>query len=261
MRQVTPKKRYGQHFLTDHQIAEKIAGSLTGHGGYKTLLEVGPGEGMLTRYLIEKSAFDFFTVEVEREAIAAITARFPSLGNRLIACDFLKFDYALLPPGPVGLVGNFPYNISGRILFNVFENRDRITEVVGMFQKEVAERVATMPGSKVYGILSVLLQAFYSVKILFSVGNHAFDPPPKVQSAVLRLKRNERTSLGCDDAFFAKVVKTAFNQRRKTLRNGLRPLMPAGGLSSPLLDKRAEQLGVDEFIELTLLLSSRSDGL
>lgn len=255
MEKLHPKKRYGQHFLTDHHIAEKIASSLSHHGNYSFVLEIGPGGGMLTQYLIKDTRFALYAVEVEREASAVMEKKFPELSSRLIRGDFMKLSENDIPEGNYAIAGNFPYNISGRILFRVFETRDRVSEVVGMFQKEVADRIACKPGSRTYGILSVLIQAFYDVEVLFTVGSHAFNPPPKVTSAVIRLKRNNRISLPCDEQLFTNVVKTGFNQRRKTLRNALKPIIQNKVIDSSLLNKRAEALDADGFAELTRLIS------
>jgi 16S rRNA (adenine1518-N6/adenine1519-N6)-dimethyltransferase len=251
---VRPKKHLGQHFLRDHNIAAKIAGSLTLHGGYHQLLEIGPGTGVLTQFLLQQEALETWVIEIDQESVAALQSKFPALFPRIIEGDFLTFTPPQEMVAPFAIIGNFPYNISSQILFRVLEWRDKVPEIVGMFQKEVAVRVASAPGSKDYGILSVLLQAWYDIELLFSVPPGVFQPPPKVQSAVIRLKRNNVQTLSCNEALFVKVVKAGFNQRRKTLRNSLKPL----GLSCKepdhlLLEKRAEALSVKDFVTLTNL--------
>ena len=253
MNQVKAKKQLGQHFLTDESIAERIACSLTGRS--RCLLEIGPGMGVLTKYLIGDERYRFAAIELDRESVDYLAVHYPEL--RVIEGDFLRLDLASLFSASdlsdgISIIGNFPYNISSQILFRVFEHRDMVPEVVGMFQKEVAERVAAGPGNKTYGILSVLLSAFYNIEYLFTVHEHVFNPPPKVKSAVIRLTRNDVTSLECDERLFVKVVKAGFNQRRKTLRNALRSAdLPLDAVNEVFLGKRAEQLTVDEFIQLT----------
>jgi 16S rRNA (adenine1518-N6/adenine1519-N6)-dimethyltransferase len=253
---VRPKKHLGQHFLRDHNIAAKIAAGLTMHGDYRQVLEIGPGTGVLTQFLLKDSRFETRVIEIDKESVAALRSEYPDLGDRLIEGDFLKAGEDLMPEGNFAVIGNFPYNISSQILFRVLEWRDRIPEVTGMFQKEVALRIASGPRNKDYGILSVLLQAWYDIEYLFSVPPTVFVPPPKVQSGVIRLKRNNTVKLDCDEALFIRVVKTGFNQRRKTLRNALKPLgIECKDPSSPLLDLRAEALNVAEFTSLTQLFS------
>ena len=258
-RSVRPKKHLGQHFLLDDSISQRIVESLTGHGGYQHVLEIGPGTGALTQFLAQGSWFEVSCIEADSEAVEYLSTKYPGLS--LIKGDFLNMGLTDLPPfhkGRAGVIGNFPYNISSQILFKVYGHRDLIPEVVGMFQKEVAERIATGPGSKTYGIISVLLQAFYDIEYLFTVPPEAFHPPPRVNSGVIRLQRNATTELGCDEKFFKTVVKTAFNQRRKTLRNALRPLLSDLDRIDPeILGKRAEQLSVTEFITLTSALQPR----
>ncbi|MBR1928049.1 MAG: 16S rRNA (adenine(1518)-N(6)/adenine(1519)-N(6))-dimethyltransferase RsmA [Bacteroidales bacterium] len=279
--EVRAKKSLGQHFLTDQDIARRIVDSLQG----SPVLEVGPGMGVLTRYLIPRMAdvtgHQLKAVEIDKESVAYLRRHFPELGDGLIEGDFLKMDLATVFPGQFSIIGNFPYNISSQIFFKIIDNRDLVPEVVCMIQKEVAERIAEKPGTKTYGILSVFLQAWYDIEYLFTVGSGAFNPPPKVQSAVIRLTRNSRTELGCDEKLFKTVVKTAFGQRRKTLRNSLKPLVASrssGGprppqddndasgtchserseespLSDPVFDLRPERLSVEDFIDLTLRLS------
>ncbi len=249
---VRAKKHLGQHFLKDENIARKIAESLSGHGNYKQVLEIGPGTGMLTKYLLENKAIDVSVVEVDRESVEFLKLNFPQLKGKIIEGDFLRLNIDL---ERYAIIGNFPYNISSQIFFNVLEHRNQIPEVVCMIQREVAMRIASPPGSKEYGILSVLLSAFYDIEYLFTVNETVFVPPPKVKSGVIRLTRNNTEALDCNEKEFFMVVKTAFNQRRKTLRNALKSLTFAPVAESKLFDKRAEQLSVAEFVELTKLLS------
>lgn len=251
---VKPKKHLGQHFLKDPNIAAKIARSLSGVD-YTRLLEIGPGTGALTRHLLALPDMAVHCLELDTESVEFLenSPEFPDL--KVHFADFLKEDLSQFIEAPYALIGNFPYNISSQILFKMLEERNDIPELVGMFQKEVAERVAEKPGSKTYGILSVLIQAWYDVEMLFTVSPQVFDPPPKVKSAVIRLKRNSTQQLACDEALFRKVVKTAFNQRRKTLRNSLKTMRPEGlDTSSPIWNERPEQLGVEQFVELTKML-------
>ena len=246
--EVHAKKFLGQHFLKDENIARQIADSLTATTPH--VLEIGPGMGVLTKYLYNKEGLDFHAIEIDRESVAYLHEHYPTL--HVIEGDFLALDLSTLFSEPFAVIGNFPYNISSQILFKVFDNRNCIPEVVGMFQKEVAERVAAKPGSKTYGILSVLLSAFYNIEYLFTVHENVFNPPPKVKSAVIRLRRNGVTSLECDETLFVKVVKIGFNQRRKTLRNALKQLsLPLDAVPAQLLSLRAEQLSVNDFITLT----------
>ncbi|MFH1160390.1 MAG: 16S rRNA (adenine(1518)-N(6)/adenine(1519)-N(6))-dimethyltransferase [bacterium] len=306
---VFPKKRLGQHFLRDENIARKLIGYV--NPDIPLILEIGPGMGILSKYLLEDPRLDPRFIEIDKESVAYLREHYPSIRERLIEEDFLRFDLTRLqeatrhrgteaqrqkepatsnkqpatsnqqqatsnqqqatsnqqqatsnlqPATSIQLIGNFPYNISSQILFRVFENRHLVTEVLGMFQKEVARRIASPPGSKEYGILSVLLQAFYSVEYLFTVNESVFTPPPKVKSAVIRLRRNTVDHLDCDENFWVRVVKTAFNQRRKTIRNSLRKLAgePFTGWDDPLFGKRPEQLSVEEFVRLVKLLRDRS---
>ncbi len=253
MTEVKAKKFLGQHFLTDERIAERIVESLSTETNH--VLEIGPGMGVLTKYLIKKDELDFHVVEIDRESVAYLHDHYPTLD--VIEGDFLQYDLTSLFHDTFCIIGNFPYNISSQILFKVFDNRDRVSEVVGMFQKEVAERVAAGPGSKTYGILSVLLSAFYNTEYLFTVNENVFNPPPKVKSAVIRLRRNDVKSLECDEKLFVQVVKAGFNQRRKTLRNALRQLnLPLDRINEETLAKRAEQLSVAQFIEITKTIES-----
>lgn len=248
MNEVRAKKFLGQHFLTDENIARRIVESLS--PASRHVLEIGPGMGVLTKYLIDRKDTDFHVVEIDRESVSWLHDHYPTLD--VIEGDFLKLDISTLFHDSYAIIGNFPYNISSQILFRVFECRNQVTEVVGMFQKEVAERVAAAPGSKTYGILSVLLKAFFDIEYLFTVHEHVFNPPPKVKSAVIRLTRNSVTALECDEQLFVQVVKAGFNQRRKTLRNALRSAgLEIDGVDEATLAKRAEQLSTDEFITLT----------
>jgi len=247
---VRPKKAIGQHFLKDTSIARKIVDAL----GTCTLpvLEVGPGTGVLTQFLIERPGTDLRAVEIDSESITYLRSHFPELQNRLVQADFLQLDLNTFFRSPFAVIGNFPYHISSQIFFKILDHRDMVPLVVGMVQKEVAERMATLPGSKTYGILSVLLQAWYDIEYLFTVPEHLFLPPPKVKSAVIRLTRNNRATLPCDELLFKQVVKTTFNQRRKTIRNSLKQILGSIPLPEhPLLALRPEQLGVEQFIELT----------
>lgn len=254
MNHVKPKKHLGQHFLTDMSIARRIAASLPLEEP-SPVLEIGPGTGVLTQFLLENPNIQLSAIEIDTESVQYLGEHYPTLS--LIEGDFLHYDTSLLFGGkPFCIIGNFPYNISSQIFFKVLEIKDRIPMVAGMLQKEVAQRLASPPGNKDYGILSVLLQAYYDIEYLFSVSEHVFDPPPKVKSGVIRLKRNKTERLDCDEKLFVTVVKTGFNQRRKTLRNALKPLCNGKPATHPLLDKRAEQLSVGNFVELTNWVAS-----
>lgn len=254
---VRAKKHLGQHFLTDKNAAAKIVNALQADGRYGTVLEVGPGMGVLTDLLLLKKDIETWMVDIDRESVEYLKEKYPELGERLILADFLSMDFNALFPGPIAVIGNFPYNISSQILFKVLDNRDQIIEVVGMFQKEVAERCIAAPGSKQYGILSVLLQAYYQLEYLFTVKAGAFNPPPKVLSGVIRLTRNSVSSLNCDEKLFRQVVKAGFNQRRKTLRNALSALINKERMADhPLLELRAERLSVNDYVELTNAISA-----
>jgi len=249
---VRAKKHLGQHFLTDKNIAAKIVESLRPEGKHKQVLEVGPGMGILSDFLLEKTEYEVSLIDIDTESYEYLQKKYPQLGSRLINADFLELDFESRFDGPLGIIGNFPYNISSQILFKVLDNRQQVVEVVGMFQKEVAERCASKPGSKEYGILSVFLQAYYKVQYLFTVKAGVFNPPPKVLSAVIRLTRNETPELDCDEKLFWQVVKAGFNQRRKTLRNALSSLINKEKMvDEPLLDLRAERLSVGDFVGLT----------
>ncbi|HWZ16487.1 MAG TPA: 16S rRNA (adenine(1518)-N(6)/adenine(1519)-N(6))-dimethyltransferase RsmA [Mucilaginibacter sp.] len=248
---VRAKKHLGQHFLTDKNIAAKIVDSLRPER-YKQILEVGPGMGILSDFLLQKPEYEVYMIDIDTESYQYLQKKYPQLGGRLINADFLDMDFAAYFTGPLGIIGNFPYNISSQILFKVLDNRQQVVEVVGMFQKEVAERCSAKPGSKEYGILSVFLQAYYKVEYLFTVKAGVFNPPPKVLSAVIRLTRNETGELNCDEKLFWQVVKAGFNQRRKTLRNALSSLINKEKMTDDkMLDLRAERLSVDDFVQLT----------
>lgn len=250
---VRPKKALGQHFLVDLNIARKIVDSLSDE--LNAIVEVGAGMGVLTQYLIEDELDKLHVVEIDTESIEYLKNAYPQLGDHLIHGDFLKTDLSKFASEKVGVIGNFPYNISSQIFFQVLKYRNHVDEVVGMIQKEVAERLAAGPGNKTYGILSVLLQAWYDIEYLFTVHENVFNPPPKVKSAVIRMRRNEVMQLDCDEKMFVMVVKQAFNQRRKTLRNSLRSLIPSEIIQDEIFNKRPEQLSVKEFVELTKKLS------
>lgn len=253
MQKVKPKKFLGQHFLTDLSVAERIADTLKDYVG-TPVLEVGPGMGVLTQYLIAKG-HDLKVVELDRESVDYLHANFPELEGKVIGEDFLQLDLASMYDGQFCIIGNYPYNISSQIFFKVLDYRDQVVCCSGMLQKEVAERIAAGPGSKTYGILSVLLQAWYDIEYLFTVSEHVFNPPPKVKSGVIRLVRNNVRELGCDESMFRTIVKLSFGQRRKTLRNSLRSFAKNPEvLTDEIFNKRPEQLSVAEFIRLTNLL-------
>lgn len=252
---VKAKKHLGQHFLTDLSIAKQIADALTLHKKYRHVVEIGPGMGVLTQFLKDNNNFTLYPIDIDFDSITYLKKHFPTLEKNFIYGDFLTMDLDLITNNnPFAVIGNFPYNISTQILFKVLDFKDKVPEVVGMFQKEVAERVAAPPGSKVYGITSVLLQAFYDVEYLFTVNENVFNPPPKVKSGVIRLKRNVVEKLNCNESFFKSVVKTAFNQRRKTLRNSLRPYLTPETIELEIFNLRPEQLSVEQFISITNLL-------
>jgi len=271
---VRAKKHLGQHFLRDENIAANIAKALPDTvsagadlqsvpicgTGYKptpavtNVLEIGPGMGVLTKYLLQNPNFLLKVVEIDTESVAYLHKNYPEL--TVISDDFLKMNLNNLFEGTFAVIGNFPYNISSQILFKVLEHRNAVPCLVGMFQKEVAERIASKHGNKTYGILSVLLQAFYDIEYLFTVHEHVFSPPPKVKSAVIRLTRNSRQQLNCDEGLFFKVVKTAFNQRRKTLRNALSVMFDKSLLTDSIFDKRAEQLTVEDFESISKMVTS-----
>lgn len=250
MAKVKAKKYLGQHFLEDKNVARRIVESLPIQEK-TSVLEIGPGMGVLTQFLINQPLIDLVAIEIDHESVIYLHKHFPDL--KVIEGDFLQLDLQKIFPGEFYIIGNFPYNISSQIFFKLLENKDIIPSLTGMVQKEVAERLAALPGSKIYGILSVLLQAYYKVEYLFTVDENVFQPPPKVKSAVIQLTRNENLNIGCNEKLFKTVVKTAFNQRRKTLRNSLRPLVEKNHeiYKNSFFDKRPEQLDVAAFIQLT----------
>ncbi|MDR1454421.1 MAG: 16S rRNA (adenine(1518)-N(6)/adenine(1519)-N(6))-dimethyltransferase RsmA [Tannerella sp.] len=253
-RKILPKKALGQHFLKDAEVTRRIAGTLSGYRGLP-VLEVGPGTGVLTRCLLDEG-HDLTVVEIDRESVDYLRRHFPQLSGRILAEDFLRLDLAALYQGkPFCLIGNYPYHISSQIFFKALDFREQIVCCAGMLQKEVAERLAAGPGGRICGITGTLIQPWYEVEYLFAVGAEAFDPPPKVQSAVIRMTRNSRKTLACDEQLYRQVVKTAFNQRRKTLRNSLKPLLGKDfpGYALPIFDLRPEQLPVERFVELARL--------
>jgi 16S rRNA (adenine1518-N6/adenine1519-N6)-dimethyltransferase len=248
---VKPKKHLGQHFLKDQSVAENLANALTGVG-YKYVLEVGPGMGVLTQFLLQRD-FETFVVEIDTESVVYLEEHFPALEKHIIPADYLQWNpQSIFGDEPFAVVGNYPYNISSQILFKVLEFRAQIPEMAGMFQKEVAMRIASGPGNKDYGILSVLTQAYYDVEYLFTVNEDVFIPPPRVKSGVIKLTRKANFELDCDEVLFKQVVKMAFNQRRKTLRNALKRLdLPQGLIAEETLALRAERLHWTEFVEMT----------
>ncbi len=251
MDNVRAKKHLGQHFLKDEEIAFNIVKGLKAELT-QTVLEIGPGTGVLTKYLLEIPQINLALAEIDVESIAFLLEKYPQLKDSFYG-DFMRMDLAQLFKGKLAIIGNFPYNISSQIFFKVLENRTQVNEVVCMLQKEVAERIASPPGSKKYGILSVLLQAFYTVEYLFTVNEDVFIPPPKVKSGVIRLKRNSVQRLSCDEQLFKRIVKQGFNNRRKTLRNALKSLnLPLDKMPEDLLNKRAEQLSVANFVTLAV---------
>ncbi len=254
---VRPKKSLGQHFLTDKRVAERIVSSLKAEDCSR-VIEIGAGMGILTELLLKRDLPDLMVIDIDTESVEFLRSKFPDIEG-IVEADILNYDFTAGTGGNCAIIGNFPYNISSQILFRVLEKRDRVNELTGMFQKEVAERICSGPGNKVYGILSVLTQAFYTAEYLFTVSEGVFNPPPKVKSGVIRLIRREELSLGCDEVLFFRVVKAGFNQRRKTLRNALRQL--SGSLDADILfaGKRAEQLSVDDFVLLTNQLEKKGD--
>lgn len=256
MQKVHAKKFLGQHFLTDLTIARRIADTVTSG----RVLEIGPGMGVLTQYLLQNPNIDLTAIELDRESVAYLREWYPELN--LIEGDFLQLDLnKVFPSGDFSIIGNYPYNISSQIFFKVLEYRDSIPVCSGMIQKEVAERLASKPGKKAYGILSVLLQAYYDIEYLFTVDEYVFNPPPKVKSAVIRLTRNNRQKLDCNEQLFRQIVKTSFNQRRKQMRNSLQQLVGKGNpiLEENIFTMRPEQLNVEEFIQLTNLIEQKGN--
>ena len=258
MNQVKAKKHLGQHFLTDENIAKQIADTLT-LNGYETVLEIGPGMGVLTKYLLEKE-LETYVIEIDTESVDYLNSHYPKLNGKVISKDFLKYNInEVFNDKPFAIIGNFPYNISTQIVFKCLEMRNQVPEFSGMFQKEVAERICSKKGSKVYGILSVLAQAFYDVEYLFTVEPEVFNPPPKVKSGVMRMIRKENYALPCDEKLFFSVVKIGFQQRRKTLRNSLKSFSLSDNLKEDtIFDLRPEQLSVEQFIELTQKIAANA---
>lgn len=273
MTYVSPKKALGQHFLKDLTIAGNIAHALQANE-VKQVIEIGPGTGVLTRFLLERNDIELYCSEIDTESVDYLREHFPTLGKRLVHGDFLRQDLARDFKLPCCVIGNFPYNISSQLFFRILEYRNDIPEVVCMIQKEVAERLAAGPGSKTYGILSVLLQAYYQIDYLFTVSEHVFNPPPKVKSGVIRLVRNEVQALDCDEKLFKQIIKTTFNQRRKTIRNSIKPLLTSLENRDPsetpalvpdpkqsqewdfFMQQRPEQLSVNQFVRLTQLIQA-----
>jgi len=249
---VKPKKSLGQHFLTDTNIARKIVDSLT-FSNYNQVLEIGPGMGVLSVYLLDLPDKEVMFIEIDRSSIDYLNEHLPGIRDKIYDGDVMRINLAEFFEGPFAVIGNFPYNISSQLFFKILENKGQVTEIVCMLQKEVARRLASPPGSREYGILSVLLQGYYDIEYLFTVPPHVFNPPPKVQSAVIKLRRNDRQALPCNEVLFKKVVKTAFNQRRKVLRNSLRSMYHPDAMMDEIFRKRPEQLGVEDFVKLTLM--------
>jgi 16S rRNA (adenine1518-N6/adenine1519-N6)-dimethyltransferase len=249
---VKPKKHLGQHFLIDLSIAQRIVESLQAEKT-GTVLEIGPGTGVLTQYLLERKEFTTYAAELDSESVDYLNQHFPMLADRILPVDILQFNFKEFFKEQTAIIGNFPYNISSQILFKVLENKSLIPEVVGMFQKEVAERIVSPPGSKVYGILSALMQAYYTVEYLFTVEPEVFNPPPKVKSAVIRFVRKEEQILGCDEKMYFRIVKTTFNQRRKTLNNSMKPILGLKKIADEMMSLRPERLSPQDFVRLTLL--------
>jgi 16S rRNA (adenine1518-N6/adenine1519-N6)-dimethyltransferase len=255
---VRAKKNLGQHFLKDKDIAHRIVESLQADKVNK-VLEIGPGMGVLTQFLLQNKSYETTVVEIDRESVEYINQHFPELKERVISDDFLRLNLHDYFTEPFAIIGNFPYNISSQIFFKVLEYRNQIPEVVGMLQKEVAERLAAPPGSKTYGILSVFLQAYYNIEYLFTVDQDQFIPPPKVKGGVIRITRNQKEHLNCDEKLFKSIVKMAFNQRRKTMRNSLKTMITSEELKvNPIFDKRPEQMGVAEFELIVRMIGEQS---
>jgi 16S rRNA (adenine1518-N6/adenine1519-N6)-dimethyltransferase len=253
---VRAKKFLGQHFLNDEDTAQAIVDALELPDGVNDVLEIGPGMGVLTKYLLPNKSYTTYAVELDRDSIPYLNLHFPELKDRLIEGDFLQMNLDELFENQFAIIGNFPYNISTQILFRILEFKNKVPLMVGMFQKEVAERIASPPGNRDYGILSVLLQPWFEIEYLFTVDQHLFTPPPRVKSAILRMKRNDRMTMRVDQSWFTTVVKVGFNQRRKTLRNALRPILPPDFSHIPYLDLRAEALSWQMFEELAVLLKA-----
>ncbi|MGB0525746.1 MAG: 16S rRNA (adenine(1518)-N(6)/adenine(1519)-N(6))-dimethyltransferase RsmA [Flammeovirgaceae bacterium] len=258
MAYVKPKKKLGQHFLKDQSIAQQIVDLLSGHQNYKYLLEIGPGTGVLTKLLLPSSDFQLRVIEIDTESVDYLLKELKVPAHQIVEGDFLRLPAtSYFGEEAYAIIGNFPYNISSQIFFKVLENRDQIKEVVGMLQKEVAERICAKPGGKTCGILSIFMQAFYDCEYHFTVPPEVFNPPPKVQSGVLRLRRNDTKKLDCDEKWFFKIVKQGFNNRRKTLRNALKSLnFPKELMQDEVFSQRAEQLSVQDFVLITKQLAS-----
>jgi len=254
---VRPKKSLGQHFLADKRVAMKVASCLENLSAYRHILEIGPGTGVLSHFLIDSHPDAWYGMEIDRESVDYLRAAYPKQDDRIIQGDFLRYDLQrLFGPDQFAVIGNFPYNISSQIIFRVLAFRAQVPELTGMFQKEVAQRIASPPGNKVYGILSVLSQAFYDVRVRFHIPPGVFVPPPKVMSSVLHMHRKKDFLLPCNEKLFFSVVKTAFNQRRKTLRNSLRSFIVDGGKLPPqYAGERPEQLSVKDFVSITQAIS------
>lgn len=258
--QVRAKKHLGQHFLTDKKIAERIVAGLAESSELKNVIEVGPGMGVLTDFLILNPKIYLKVVDIDIESIAFLENKYPSLTGKIISGDFLKLplDTLFSINEKLSIIGNFPYNISSQILFHALDYADVVTEIVGMFQKEVAERICSKPGTKEYGILSVMMQAYYNVDYMFTVAPGVFNPPPKVKSGVIKAqRRTDDVFQGVDETVFKSIVKMAFNQRRKTLRNALRSMLNPSIINEPVFDLRAERLSVDDFVQLSKLISAK----
>ena len=250
MNSVKPKKNLGQHFLADQNIARKIVSSFESTN-ISTVLEIGPGMGVLTKHLLEDKRLSTHVIEIDKESVDYLKLNYPELVNNIIEKNFLKIQLKDYFNEPINIIGNLPYNISSQIFFRIIEQRNMVIETICMIQKEVADRIVSPPGNKDYGILSVFLQCFFTITRLFNVKPNVFIPPPKVDSTVLRLVRNDRNNLECDEELFFKVVKATFNQRRKTIRNSLKSIFLTLPGENPYFSKRPEQLGVEDFIELT----------
>jgi 16S rRNA (adenine1518-N6/adenine1519-N6)-dimethyltransferase len=255
---IAPKKYFGQHFLKEQSIAERIADSLQGFGSsFEQVLEIGPGPGMLTGFLAERFGNRLHLVEIDHDMISNLRLKFPEIKDQILRQDFLEMDIKAMFPDGVGIIGNFPYNISSQIIFKAVEHRDIIPELVGMFQREVGQRITAKPGNKIYGLLSAWVQAFYEVEYLFTVSEGSFNPPPKVKSGVIRLTRRADYVHDTDEKLLLSIIKSAFNQRRKTLRNALSGYKEFfEGIDPEILDKRAEALGYEEYLALTKIIAN-----
>lgn len=252
---VKAKKHLGQHFLTDLSICKRISDQYQKHHNCKRVLEIGPGMGALTNFLLSRGDLDVHVMEIDKESVDYLSENKKELNGKIYPADFLKVKLEdIMGTAPFGVVGNFPYNISSQILFKCIDYRNQIPEIMGMFQKEVAVRVAEKPGSKAYGIISVLLQTYYDIEYCFTVDEHVFDPPPKVKSGVIRCVRNERKSLPCDEKLYKQVIKATFGMRRKTIRNGVKQWIKGKNIDHPLFDLRPERLSVEDFITLTQIV-------